>query len=133
MEERERQANMPRGALPRDYEHVESVIWGLAIFLSLVFAFGQIFTVLAAAPAVVAFYAEAGDVPGIVSLASSLGPLGMALLLVILDLLILALFLWLAKRYWIGLAFIPPVLYLGIGAVILWMLLAQAFTTAVLG
>lgn len=132
MDERGRQTNMPRGALPRDNQHVESVIWGLAIFLALLFAAGQVFTVLAAAPAAVAFYAETGAMPAFVGVVSVLGPVGLAALLAVLDGLLLVLFVWLARRYWVGLVFLPPMLYLGIGSVVLWLLVSDMLASAVL-
>lgn len=123
---------MPRVALPRDHRRAESVIWGLAIGLALLFAVGQVLTVLAAAPAVVAFYSEAGGMPPFVGWASVLGPVGLAALLGLIDAGLLGLFVWLGRRYWVGLAFVPPVLYLGIGSVVLWLLVSGVLTAAVL-
>lgn len=130
MEERGRQTDMPRASLPRDHRRAESVIWGLAIALAIVFALGQVLTVLAAAPAVVAFHAEAGDTPAFVSWAARIGPVGLGAVLGIIDAVVLAGCLWLARRYWIGIAFLPPVLYLGIGSVVLWLLVSGVLGAA---
>lgn len=117
---------MPRSALPRDPDGAEGVIWGLAIGIAALFAVGQIATVLAMAPGAVAFYRGAATAPGMVSVASTLGWPGILLGLVLLDTAILGLCLWLARRYWVGIAFLPPVLYLGIGSITLWLLVSQA-------
>ncbi len=129
---RRSQTDMPRLALPRDADRSEAIVWGFAIGLACIFALGQILTVLAAAPAAIAFHSEAGGTPWFVVAASSAGWFGLLLSLIILDALILGGCLWLARRYWIGFAYLPPVLYLGTGTLILWLLLSQAVAWAVL-
>jgi len=128
MEERGNQTEMPRAVLGRATNRSESIVWGIAIAMALVFALGQILTVLAAAPAAIAFHAEAGSTPLSVEAVAVLGLPGLVVVLALLDALVLWVFLRLAQRHWIGFAFLPPLLYLGFGVVMLWLLLAQAVT-----
>lgn len=115
---------MPRASLPRDARQAEAVVWGIAFALATVFAIGQILTVLAVAPAAIAFHETNGGAPALVSLAEQAGPLVIGLVLGIVDLLIFALFVWLARVYWIGFVYLPPLLYLGLGSAVIWMLVS---------
>jgi hypothetical protein len=123
---------MPRAALPRDSSRSEDIIWGMAFALALLFAIGQVLTVLAAAPAAIAFHNEAGGTPWFVEMAAALGPTGLTISLVIIDAAVFALFAWLAKRYWIGFVYLPPLMFLGIGTVAIWMLVANAVSWVIL-
>lgn len=126
MDERNRQTEMPRAALPRDPARSESIVWGIAYALAALFALGQMLFVLTAAPAAIAFHREAETTSWFVDAASAVGPAGLVVILLALDALIMALFMRLARRHWIGFAYLPPVLYLGIGTVVVGLLLAQA-------
>jgi hypothetical protein len=123
---RVRQTEMPRAAMPRDSSRSEAIVWGVAFGLAAIFAAGQILTVLAAAPAAIAFHTQTEAVPWLVRIAESIGPTGIFLGLAAVDGAILALCAWLARRYWVGFIYLPPVLYLGFGIVVLWLLLANA-------
>lgn len=124
------QTEMPRAALPRDPERSESVIWVLSIALAAVFGIGQIVTVLATAPAVIAVYRDGATMPAFVAFVAAIGPLGIAAFLLAIDAAVLAAFILLARRYWVGFAFLPPVLYLGIGSIVLWLLVSHVITLA---
>lgn len=115
---------MPRAALPHDVGRAKAVVWGMAVALGALFAIGQIVTVLAVAPAAIAYHAENGGAPAFVMFAASVGPFALAALLVVADALLLGLFLWLARRYWLGFAYVPPMLYLGLGSILIWLLVS---------
>ena len=134
MEERGSQTQAPRAALPQDPGPTSILVWIAAAVLAAIFALGQIATVLAAAPAAIAYYAGAGaELTGFVAFVDSIGPVLFGMLLVVVDAVIFALCAWLGRKTWIGFAFLPPVLYLGLGSVALWLLLAGVFNDAVIG
>lgn len=126
MDVRGSQTEMPRIGLPRRSDRTSSIVWGVAIVLAVLFAMGQIFTVLAAAPAAIAFHREAGNAPWFVTFVDTIDWIGLLALLTVIDAAILGGFLWLARRYWAGFAFVPPVVYLGVGSVMLWLLVGNA-------
>lgn len=132
MEPRGSQTAMPRAALPRDADRSQTIVVGIAIALAVLFAAGQMVTVLAASPAAIAFHREAGAAPWFVTFVQSIGWFGVLAFLSVLDAAILAAFMWLAQRYWVGFAFLPPLLYLGTGAVMLWLLVAKAVSWVIL-
>lgn len=128
MDVRGNQTEMPRIGLPRRSDRTSSIVWGTAIALAVLFAGGQILTVLAAAPAAIAFHGQTGNVPWFVSFVDAIGVVGLFALLSLTDVIVLAGCLWLARRYWAGFAFLPPVLYLGLGSIALWLLVGSAVT-----
>lgn len=119
---------MPR-TLPRDSQRSETVIWAFALGLAAVFAIGQIITVLITVPAVIAFHQDA-TLPPVVSLAQSLGPIGIGAALAIVDAVLLIALVLMARRHWIGLVFVAPMLYLGLGSVVLWLLVSEVILRA---
>lgn len=126
MDTRGPQTQAPRTALPHDTHRTNSVIWGVAVALGALFAIGQIITLLAIAPAAIAYDSDGNAFIGFVN---ALGPIGFGAVLSLLDLALFALFAWLGRRHWIGFVFLPPVMYLGIGTLILGMLLSDALST----
>lgn len=126
MESRGRQTEAPRALLPHD-PRAGSVMWTLALLLAVLFAGGQILVVLAAAPAAIAFHGQVGTMPWLVSFAQGAGWLGLLAVLTLLDLVVLGVCLWLARQHWVGFAFMPPMIYLGSAAIMLWLLLGEAF------
>lgn len=131
VEGRGNQTEAPRAVMPK-FGTSDSVIWGVAIAIAALFAAGQIFTVLAAAPASVAFHREVGQIPWFVGAIERIGWLGIIAGLGAFDAAVLAGFIWLARRHWIGFAFIPPIMYLGSGAIVLWLLLANPLKWVIL-
>lgn len=125
---RGRQTDMPRAVLPG--QSSESVIWVLSFVLAAAFALGQILTVLAIAPAVIAFYGDVSEMPAFVAFFAAIGPVGIMAFLVAIDAAVMAVFVLMARRHWIGLAFLPPVLYLGIGSIVLWLLVSRVIMLA---
>lgn len=130
MSERERHSGMPR-ALPSHPERSANVVWVIAALLAVVFAFGQVLGVATAAPMAIAYH-DTGVVPWFVGFAARLGVAGLVAVLLVLDAVVLAVFVWLARRHWIGFAYVPPMLYLGIGVVIVWLLVAEGFSAVFL-
>ena len=113
-------------ALPADSARAEAVVWGVAFAVSTVFAVGQIVTVLAVAPAMIAYHGANGGAMWAVETAAALGPVLIGVSLGVVDLAIFALFVWLARRYWIGLAYVPPLIFIGLGSIVIWSLVSGA-------
>lgn len=111
MDERTR-VGMPRPALLRRGATVDPVFW-IAFAVSTLFVAAQIAFTVAFVPVMLFAYREAGlELPWLLGVADALGPLGIIFTLAILDALVFAVFAWASKRYWLGLLFIPPLLYL---------------------
>lgn len=125
MDSIESHTKAPRSGLPSNPHRARTVVWVMATGLAAVFAVGQLITVLAAAPAAIAYY-EGVTAPAFVAFADSLGFFWFATSLVMTDVLMFVACIALARRYWIGFAYVPPVLYLGLGAVQLWLLVSDA-------
>jgi hypothetical protein len=87
-----------------------------------VFAAGQIVTVLAVAPAAVSYHQGNPPAPAMVAMAAAMGPLLIAVALAAIDALVFGAFVLMARRYWIGFAYLPPMIYLGLGSVVIWLL-----------
>lgn len=101
-------------------------MWTVALLMALLFAGGHVLIVLAAAPAAIAFHGQVGSMPGFVSFANSAGWFGLLVAVSIYDLVVLVGCLWLARHQWVGFAFLPPMIYLGSAAIMLWLLLGEA-------
>jgi hypothetical protein len=87
---------------------------------------GQIAFILTFTPVVLAIAAESSTaLPAGLQLASDLGALGLFAVLAIGDALVFALFVWFARRYWVGLLFVPPILYLAGAFGALWIFAAE--------
>jgi hypothetical protein len=125
MEFRGSQTEAPRALLPHD-PRAGSVMWTVTLLMAVLFAGGHVLIVLAAAPAAIAFHGQVGTLPWFVAFAKSAGWFGMFVALTIYDIIILAGSVWMARRHWVGFAFLPPVLYLGSAAIMLWLLLGEA-------
>lgn len=117
-----RQARMPRSALPSNSPSVFAVVFWVAFGVSTLLVVGQIAFILSITPAVLSAAHSAGTaLPPLLALAESLGPWGLLFGFAIGDALVFALFAWLARRYWIGLLFVPPILYLAGAFGALWI------------
>lgn len=111
MEERNR-LGMPRGTLLRRGTDVDPVFW-IAFAVSAIFVFAQIAFVVAFVPVMLYTYETAGlTLPPLLALADRLGPLGIPSLLAVADILVFAAFVMAARRWWLGLVFVPPLFYL---------------------
>ncbi len=107
------QTEMPRAALPRSGDNASAIIMLIALGVSTLFVAVQITFALTFAPLMLSLYAEKGLVPPLMlALAQTLGPLGIFAVLSVLDVLIFALCVWASRRYWVGLLFMPPAIYL---------------------
>jgi len=115
MEGRGEQTKMPRAALPRSGESGETIIMLAALGVASLFVAVQIGLAVTFVPVVIGLYERASlDLPSALSLAQSLGPLGIMAVLGVLDAIIFALCAIGARRYWVGLLFVPPAVYLAI-------------------
>ena len=115
---------MPRSSLPSDVPSAFASVFGIAFGVCSVLALMQIGMIATLAHHVLS---QVSQGTGTVS-ASSLfwasllgGPLGW-LLFGLADAIVFAVCAGLAKRYWLGLLFIPPVLFAIGGAVGAWLL-----------
>lgn len=117
-----RQARMPRSALPSNAPSVFAVVFWVAFCVSTILVVGQIALVLSVTPAVLRVAQSAGTaLPPPLGIAEALGPWGLLFGFAIGDALVFALFAWLARRYWVGLLFVPPILYLAGAFGALWI------------
>ena len=104
---------MPRAALPRSGESGDAIIMLVAFGTSTLFVAVQIGFAVVFAPIMVALYDKAGvPVPGFLGLAETLGVIGIFVVLAIFDAVVFAICVWAARRWWIGLLFAPPAVYL---------------------
>ncbi len=117
---------MPRPALLRRGESVDPVFW-IAFAVSTLFVVAQIAFAAAYVPVMLFAYNKAGlELPWLLQVADALGPLGIIVALALLDALVFAVFGWASKRYWLGLLFVPPLLYL----LVAFVLFAAGFSGA---
>ena len=122
MEERRQQTDAPRTGLPRQTPSRFDVVFWIAFGVSTLLVVGQATFVLTFTPVVLHLAITSGTaLPTALSIARSLGPMGLFLLFTIGDALVFALFAWFGRRYWVGLLFVPPILYLAGGFGALWV------------
>jgi len=124
MPDRGSQTTMPRSSLPSDVPSAFASVFGIAFAVCSVLALMQIGMIATLAHHVLS---EASNGTAVVT-ASSLywanllgGPLGW-LLLAVADVLVFALCAWFARRYWLGLLFLPPAFFAIGGAIGAWLL-----------
>lgn len=111
MEERNR-LGMPRGTLLRSGRDNDPVFW-IAFGVSTLFVIAQIAFAVAYVPVMLFAYETAGlELPWLLAAADALGVVGIPLFLGIVDAIVFAVFVLAARRYWMGLVFVPPLLYL---------------------
>lgn len=126
MEERGRQTEAPRVGLPRATLSGFDVVFWIAFAVSFVLVAGQVAFVLSFTPIVLNMAETSGHLlPAVLQLAKDVGPFGLFILLSVCDALIWAVFVWFARRHWIGLLFVPPILYLAGGFAALWVFAAE--------
>lgn len=112
MEGRGVQTKMPRAALPRSGESGDAIIMLVATGVGMLFAAVQIAFAMTLTPLMIALYERAQiPLPRLLSVADSLGVVWLFVVLAVLDTAVFFLCVWLAKRYWIGLLFAPPMIY----------------------
>jgi len=113
VEGRGEQTKMPRAALPRSGQSGEAIIMLAAFGVSSLFVAVQIGFVVTVAPIVIGLYERAGlELPSWLAFAESLGPLGIIVVLGVLDALVFGVCVLAARKYWVGLLFVPPAIYL---------------------
>jgi hypothetical protein len=122
VEERGQQTEAPSAGLPRRTPSRFSVVFWIAFGVSALLSTGQIAFVLSFTPIVISMAEKAGNaLPVGLQIAHDIGPFALFAILVILDSLTFAVFAWFAKRYWVGLLFVPSILYLAGGFCALWV------------
>jgi hypothetical protein len=122
MEERGQQTDAPRTGLPRRTPSRFDVVFWIAFAVSTLLVVGQVTFILTFTPVVLHLALTSGTaLPTALSIASSLGPLGLFLLFTIGDACVFAIFAWFGRRYWVGLLFVPPILYLAGAFGALWV------------
>ena len=126
MEERRKQTLMPRTSLPRDTPSSYAVVFWVAFAVSTLLVIGQIAFILSLTPIVLGIVGRSSArLPEALAFARALGPIGLFALFAVGDALVFALFAMFARRYWIGLLFVPPILYLAGAMGALWVYAAE--------
>ncbi len=121
-----KQSQMPRTALPSATPSSFTVVFWVAFAVSTVLVIGQIAFIMSLTPVVLGIAERTATVlPPVLIAASSMGALGLFLFFAIGDALLFLVFALLARRYWIGLLFVPPILYLAGAFGALWIFAAQ--------
>lgn len=121
-----KQSQMPRAALPTSTPSGFAVVFWVAFGVSTVLVVGQIAFIMSLTPVVLGIAERTSTaLPPLLSAASSMGALGLFLFFAIGDALVFFVFALLARRYWIGLLFVPPILYLAGAFGALWVFAAQ--------
>jgi len=129
MEERGQQTDAPRVGLPRTPSSFDVVFW-IAFGVSTLLVVGQVAFILSFTPIVLGMAESAGSaLPAGLQMAKALGPIGLFALFSIGDAIVFAIFAWFARHYWIGLLFVPPILYLAGGFGALWIFAAEIALT----
>lgn len=124
--ERGNQTHMPRASLPKETPSSYTVVFWVAFAVSTVLVIGQIAFILSLTPIVLGLVARSGsEPPAALAFARTLGPIGLFFLFAIGDALVFAFFAWFARRHWIGLLFVPPILYLAGAMGALWIYAAE--------
>jgi hypothetical protein len=122
MEERGQQTVAPRSGLPSKAPSRFDVVFWIAFGVSTMLVVGQVAFILSFTPVVLQLAHTSGAaVPAALAFAGDLGPLGIFLLFALGDAAIFALFAWFGRRYWVGLLFVPPILYLAGSFGALWV------------
>ncbi len=103
---------MPRGSLLRTGRDIDPVLW-IALAVSTLFVIAQISFAVTFVPVMLYAYETAGlELPTVLAFADRLGLVGIPFVLGVADLLIFVMFAWAARHHWMGLLFVPPLLYL---------------------
>jgi hypothetical protein len=106
---------MPRAALPRSGDSAPAIIMLIALGIASVFVAVQIGFALTFAPLMLSLFERGGlELPFMLVWAQALGPVGIFLVLSVIDVLVFAVCAWVSRRYWVGLLFLPAAIYLAI-------------------
>ena len=126
MEERTHQTGAPRIGLPRQTPSRFAIVFWVAFGVSALLVAGQITFVLSFTPLVIRMAEQVGvTLPAPLAFAHIVGPVGLFLCYSVIDATLFAIFAWLAKRYWVGLLFVPALLYLAGAFGALWIFAAE--------
>jgi len=121
-----KQSTMPRSALPTGTPSSFAVVFWVAFGVSTILVVGQIAFIMSLTPVVLGMAERTSTaLPPLLSVASSMGAVGLFLFFAIGDALLFLVFALLARRYWIGLLFVPPILYLAGAFGALWIFAAE--------
>lgn len=120
------QTHMPRAALPKEMPSTYAVVFWVAFTVSTFLVVGQIAFILSLTPIVLGIVAHSGaELPTALAFAKAIGPVGLFFLFAVGDALVFAFFARLARRHWIGLLFVPSILYLAGAIGALWIYAAE--------
>jgi len=112
VEGRGSQTKMPRAALPRSGDSGDAIVMLVSLGVASLFAAVQIAFAVTITPLMLALYDRAEvPLPGLLSLAQALGPFGIVIALLVIDAIVFALCALAARRWWVGLMFAPPAIY----------------------
>jgi hypothetical protein len=125
VEDRGQQTAAPRIGLPRKTPSRFAVVFWIAFAVSTLLVIGQIAFILSFTPVALRLAEQSGQVPDVLAIARALGPVGLFALFAIGDAVVFAAAAWLAKRYWVGLLFVPCILYLAGAFGALWVFAAE--------
>lgn len=113
MEGRGEQTKMPRAALPRSGASGDTIIMLVALGVSFLFVVVQVGFAITFTPLMLDLHRRAAlELPALLAVADSLGPLGIIFALSVFDIAVFAICAFLARRHWVGLLFVPPAIYL---------------------
>jgi hypothetical protein len=125
---------MPRAALPRSGQSGEAIIMLAAFGIASLFVAVQIGFAVTVAPIVIGLYEQAGlELPSMLALAETLGPLGIIIVMGILDALVFGVCVLAARKYWVGLLFVPPAIYLATTLALFTAFLGGSAAAALVG
>ena len=119
-EHRGTEMGMPRSPLMETVQDATGVTVLIAQGVAALFTVSQVVLALLFLPGILALYASADiELSGLLTLFNGLDWFGTAAFTLIVNGLIFWAFERAARRYWLGLAFVPPLLYLGMTTVFL--------------
>lgn len=128
------QTSMPRAALPHGADRTGAAIFWIAFGISAVAAILEVVFIVTAAPATIALYNAAGvDLPAILQLMNSLGPVWTVVMVTVIDFSIFFLAWAGARRWWVGLLYVPPLIYVLFSFALFVALFAEPILDAALG
>lgn len=105
--------SMPRAALPNDAGRTGAAIFWIAFGIAAITSITQVLFVVTAVPSMISLYEEGGvALPALLEALNALGPIWTVLLLSAFDFGLFGLAVWGSKRVWVGLLFVPPIVYL---------------------
>lgn len=108
---------MPRSSLMQSYQDADAMTVFIAQGIALFFTLSELAFTLAFVPAILRVYENQGiELPAVLQFASFLDWWGLSIVVLSLNALIFWLCAWAAQKYWVGIVYVPPVIYLGLSS-----------------